>query len=164
MRSEKVVHAILGCGVVAALLLSGCLGGGNTEGMATSDLTIEFDSAPAPIHPGNLTIWTKTGSSWTMETQYNDGLTVWRFEDITSASNCYDQLLAASDVAGFEVGTEEQILGTLVTSIGDLHNLEYEGKAWQYFVNGTYANRACDRHEIGEGTEVIWRYMQNQLG
>jgi hypothetical protein len=138
--------------------------GGSTTDTVTTKLTINLYDAPAPLHPGNTTTWAKVGGSWTSTSVANaDNGTVWVFEDVTSKSNCYDQLMVASAIAGYNVTTETQPLGLIVTAIADDSNLEHDGRAWQYFVDGVYANRASNVFAISNGAVVEWKYIPNQL-
>ncbi len=150
--------------VVLGLLLMVYLQGGNTTATVTTKLTINLYDAPAPINQGNTTTWVKVGDSWTHTTYANeDGGTIWVFENITGNSNCYDQLVNGSIIAGFNITSEQQPLGLIITSIADDGNLEHNGRAWQYFVNGVYANRACNVIAITDGDVVEWKYIPNQL-
>jgi len=148
--------------VAAAYLLSS---NGSTGNTVTATIRLEFGSAgvPAPINQGNDTVWIQVGGTWTMTTTANSsGVTTWTFINLTSSSNCYDQLMAAAKIGGFSVVTDNQTLGTLVTGIANDTNLEHENRAWQYYVNGVYANMACNKYAITNGDVVAWRYITNQ--
>jgi hypothetical protein len=164
MSTKAFVLALVVIIVLAGAGLAVYLSTGETGATVRTDLSIDFATAPAPLYQGNTTTWTESGGSWThVSIASPDGHTVWVFENITGRSNCYDQLLGAVQIAGFEVRTENQTLGLLVTSIGGDDNLEYSGLAWQYYVNGVYGNRACNKSAIVDGDVVAWRYMSNQL-
>jgi Domain of unknown function (DUF4430) len=150
--------------VVLGLLLMVYFQTGNTTATVTTKLTVNLYDAPSPINQGNTTVWTKVGDSWTNTTYANgDGGTIWVFENITGNSNCYDQLVNASVIAGFGIEVDHQPLGLIVTSIADDGNLEHDGRAWQYFVNGVYANRASNIFAISNGDVVEWKYIPNQM-
>lgn len=154
-----VVVAVVVVAITAAFY-SSTLSGGQT---VSTTLTIDFYDAPAPIHQGNTTTWTWNGQSWTETTSVNvTGHTVWVFVGLTSTSDCQSQLMAAKQIGNFTVETESQPLGVLITSIGGDANLQYEGRAWQYYVNGVYANHAVNLYTIGNGDQVVWKYIPNQ--
>jgi len=154
--------------IMMGALLFIYLQGGDTDEVVTADLTIEMYDAPASIHPGNRTVWTNESGTWKYVTEANNGNTVWVFKNITSHSNCYDQLLVAANIAGFTVTTDNQTLGLLVTAIDDISNNDPKisdgQRAWQYLVDDVYANRASNVYSIDEGSSVEWRYTINQFG
>jgi hypothetical protein len=141
---------------------------GNASEPVSGNMTIELYDAPATIHQGNLTVWTYEGGQWTYTTATdNSGNTTWVFEGLTNMTSSYDMLMAASSIAGFTVETDNQVQGTLVTAIDGIENndpaISGGEKAWQFLVDGTYANRAANKYPISEGSEVTWRYMTNQF-
>lgn len=137
---------------------------GSTSDTVVSSVSIDFYDAPAPIHQGNITTWTLVDGQWRMSSVDNGGHTIWVFRNLTSKSSCYDQLVAAAGIAHFSVESQNQSLGLIITAIGGDSNLQYEGRAWQYYVNGVYANRACSVITVGNGDQVIWKYLPNQMG
>lgn len=153
--------------IVMGLLLAVYLQG-NASQPVSADMTVELYDAPATIHRGNLTVWTNDGGEWTYTTEDNGGNTTWVFKGLTNMTSSYDMLMAASSIAGFTVGTENQTLGLLVTAIDGIENndpaISDGERAWQFLVDGDYANRACNKYPISEGSEVTWRYMTNQFG
>jgi len=167
MKLKPVDLALIALAVVivlvaAVLLLSS---GGSTGDTVTTTVRLEFGSAgvPAPINQGNDTVWTKVGNEWTRSSMANSsGTTTWTFRNLTSSSNCYEQLMAAAKIGGFPVGAENQTMGIIVTDIAGDYNLEHENRAWQYFVDGVYANKACNKFAITDGDVVVWRYITNQ--
>ena len=140
---------------------------GNASGPVSGDMTIELYDAPASIHRGNLTVWTNESGEWTYTTTDNGGNTTWVFKGLTNVTSSYDMLMAASTIAGFTVTTDSQAMGMLVTAIDGIENndpaISGGERAWQFLVDGTYANRACNKYPISEGSEVTWRYMTNQF-
>jgi hypothetical protein len=157
-----IVLAVVIVIVAAALLLST---GGSTGDEVTTTVRLEFGSpgVPSPINPGNDTVWTKVGNEWAVTSKPNSsGITTWTFRNLTSGSNCYDQLMAAAKIGGFHVVADNQTMGTIVTEIANDANLEHESRAWQYYVNGVYANKACNKFAILNGDVVIWKYITNQ--
>ncbi len=153
--------------IVMGLLLAVYLQG-NASQPVSADMTVELYDAPATIHRGNKTVWTNDGGEWTYTTEDNGGNTTWVFKGLTNMTSSYDMLMAASSIAGFTVGTENQTLGLLVTAIDGIENndpaISDGERAWQFLVDGDYANRACNKYPISEGSEVTWRYMTNQFG
>lgn len=150
--------------IILVIALFGFPNTGSTTQTVTTDLTIQFFGAPAPIHPGNLTTWTLAGGVWHM-TSVSDpgGNTTWVFKNIEGNSSCYAQLLVAGKVAPFHIDSRNETMGTLVTAIAGDTNQEGGGLCWQYYVNGVYANRACSVITIGNGDQVAWKYQSNQL-
>ncbi|MDD1756231.1 MAG: DUF4430 domain-containing protein [Methanomassiliicoccales archaeon] len=129
-----------------------------SEDDVTTDLSIDFVDTAAPIHPGNITTWEMVSGEWQATTVENSGHSVWTFKNITSGSNCYLQLMEAASIADFAVGTQNQTLGLLVTSIADLTNQVGGGPGWQFYLNGVYGNRACNMISIANGDSVEWKY------
>jgi hypothetical protein len=127
-------------------------------GQVTTTMIIDFEDSDAPLNPGNRTTWEMVGGSWKATTESNANHSVWVFKNVTSGSNCYLQLLAASSIGGFQVATDNQTLGMLVTSIAGLTNQLGGGPGWQFWVNGVYANRSCNQIGIEDGDTVEWRY------
>lgn len=167
MRLKPVDLALIALTVVIVIVATALMlpSSGGTSDTVTTTVRIEFGSAgvPAPIDPGNDTVWTRDGNEWAMTSKANSsGTTTWTFRNLTSLSNCYDQLMAAARLGGFNVMSENQTLGLIVTEIAGDHNLEHEGRAWQYFVDGVYANKACNKFAIANGDLVVWRYITNQ--
>ena len=165
LRPRDLIMIALVVVIVLIIAVFGFPNTGSTEVSIKSNLTIDFANVPSPTNQGMNTTWKMTGGSSTSSISNNSqGQTVWIFENITSKSNCYDQLVSASRIAGFEIGSQNQTLGLIVTSIGGAANLEFEGRAWQYYVNGMYANRACNIVTVANDDHVIWKYQPNQLG
>lgn len=167
MKLKPVDLALVALAAVVIIVGASYLvsSGGSTGEKVTTTVRFEFGSAdvPAPINPGNDTVWTEVEGAWTSTTEVNaTGTTSWLFRNITSDSNGYDQLLAAARIGGFPVVHEDQTLGLIITSIAGDSNLQYESRAWQYFVNGVYANKACNKYVLTDGDTVAWRYITNQ--
>jgi hypothetical protein len=142
--------------LAAAFYLS-TLSGPSTA--VSTTLTIDFYSASSPINPGNTTTWTWDGSSWSVDTEVNlSGNSVWIFKDLPSDSDCLSQLLAAKTAANFTVETETFPMGIKVNGIAGLVNQNGGGPGWQYYVNGVYANKACNLYTISNGDSVSWQY------
>jgi len=127
-------------------------------------LVIDFVDAAAPLNPGNLTTWEKVGNTWQITTETNAGHSEWVFKNVTSGYKCYQQLMTVASIGEFGVITVNQTLGVFVTSIAGLANQEGGGPGWQYYVNGVYANRACNIIPVGNGDQVVWKYQSNQMG
>ncbi len=165
LRPRDLILMAVAVVIVLVIALFGFPNTGSTGVTVRGNLTIELADAPSPINQGMNTTWTLVGGSWTNTTTVNSlGQTVWIFENVTSNSSCYDQLLSASRIAGFSIESQNQTLGLIVTSIGGASNLEFEGRAWQYYVNGVYANRACNIVTVANGDNVVWKYQPNQMG
>ena len=88
-------------------------------------------------------------------------------QGLTNVSSSYDMLIQASSIAGFTVKTDNQTMGILVTAIDGIKNnddaISNGERAWQFLVDGTYANRACNVYPISDGSEVLWKYAPNQF-
>jgi hypothetical protein len=167
MKLKPVDLALIAIVVVVIIVAASYLltSGGDTSEKVTTTMRFEFGSAgvPAPINPGNDTIWTEVDGVWTSTTEVNaTGTTTWLFRNVTSDSNCYDQLLAAAGIGGFPVDHEDLTLGLIITGIAGDSNLQYESRAWQYYVNEVYANKACNKYALTDGDTVVWRYITNQ--
>lgn len=169
MKLKKIDVALIA--IIAVVAVAGAAYwlsiSGSTGNTVTTTIRLEFgptNEVTAPFHPGNDTVWTKSGNGWTATTSPNaSGGTSWTFEDVSSASNCWDQLLVAvNHIGGFHIDSENQTLGLIVTGIGHIGNLQYHSRAWQYYVDGVYANMACNLYAIHDGDTVIWRYITNQ--
>jgi hypothetical protein len=155
-----MVLVIIVAGAAYYLSISGSAGDTVTT---TVKLDFGSSSVPAPFNQGNDTEWTKVGETWTATTSPNaTGVTTWTFRDLTSGSNCYEQLLAAASIGEFHIDSESQALGIIVTGMANNTNLQHENRAWQYYVDGVYANKACNYYAIQDGDTVIWRYITNQ--
>ncbi|MGD0817199.1 MAG: DUF4430 domain-containing protein [Methanomassiliicoccales archaeon] len=151
--------------IILIIALFGFPNTGSTEATVKTSITIEFANAPTQMNQGKNTTWNMVEGNWISSlTNNSQGETVWKFENVTSKSSCYDQLMAAAHIAAFEVESQNQTLGLIVTSIGACSNLEFEGRAWQYYVNGVYANRACNIVTVANGDHVVWKYQPNQMG
>ena len=165
LRPRDLIMIAVVVVIVLIIALFGFPNTGSTDITIKSNLTIEFANAPSIKNQGMNTTWKMVSGSWTSSMSNNSqGQTVLIFENITSKSNCYDQLVAASRIADFEIGSQNQTLGLIVISIGGAANLDFEGRAWQYYVNGIYANRACNIVTVANDDHVLWKYQPNQLG
>jgi len=134
----------------------------NLEGSeedVTTTLSIDFVDTPSPMNPGNVTTWEMVDGEWQATTEANTGHSIWVFKNISTGSNCYLQLVEAASIASFQVETQNQTLGLLVTSIAGLTNQLGGGPGWQFYVNGVYGNRACNVITIADGDNVEWKYM-----
>jgi hypothetical protein len=170
-KSTTVLFAVFTVVLLGLLLLVYYQGIGNTTGTATTDLTIEFHNVPESmisatyVNIGNTTVWAKVGETWMSTTSTNaNGSTIWVFKNITSSSNCYDQLLVASRIVGFEVDVKDYAMGTMVTKLAAVENDEFDARGWQYYVNGIYGNKASNLYSISNGDSVRWDYLSNQAG
>lgn len=159
MKSGDLVWLIITMTVIAAVISSGCLSGGEgANEQRTASLIIDFIESGGSINPGNLTTWTKIGNAWSVATQSNGGHTVWVFYNVTSGSSVLSLLEECSTFGVFEVVTKHYVgMGTLVESIGGVHN-EKPGRGWQYYVNGEYATQACDHYTMDNDDVVTWMF------
>ena len=158
LTPKDVVLAIIAVVIVAVIVIFGFPSQGQTGSMVTATLTIDFAESHAPAYPGNLTTWSKVDGSWTIASVPNAGHSIWVFENITSVSNCYGQLVAASNLGHFAMHVQNQTLGTFVDNIAGIQN-EDPGAGWQYYINGVYANRACNLNAISNGYDVRWIFQ-----
>ncbi|HHT75321.1 MAG TPA: DUF4430 domain-containing protein [Euryarchaeota archaeon] len=165
MRKSTTILTTAVLVIVMGLLLVVYLQGNASEPVS-GDLTIELYDAPATIHRGNLTVWTNDGGKWTYTTTANGGNTTWVFKGLTNMTSSYDMLTAAASIAGFTVEVDSQVQGLLVTAIDGIENNDPDisngERAWQFLVDEQYANRACNKYPLTEGSEVVWKYMPNQ--
>lgn len=164
-KSTTIITAVVMVVVLGLLLVVYMQG--NASEPVSGDMTIELYNAPASIHRGNLTVWTNDGGKWTYTTTDNGGNTTWMFKGLTDMTSSYDMLMAASSIAGFTVEKDSQPIGLLVTAIDGIENndpgISNGERAWQFLVDGKYANRACNKYPISDGSEVSWKYMPNQF-
>jgi hypothetical protein len=158
LKIKDAVLIVIALVIVAVIVVFGFPNPGPTGITVTTTLSIDFSEWQAPAYSGNLTTWTKVDGSWTITSVPNDGHGVWVFKNITSKSNCYEQLLAASSLAQFSVHVQNQTLGTLVDAIAGVEN-QHPGAGWQYYLNGVYANRACNLNAINNGDEILWIFQ-----
>ncbi len=160
LKVKDAALIIIAVVIVAVIVVFGFPSQGATGDTVTATLTIDFAESQAPAYSGNLTTWTMIDGSWTITSVPNDGHSVWVFENMTSQSNCYEQLIAASSIGHFTMQVQNQTLGTFVDSIAGVQNQD-PGAGWQYYINGVYANRACNLNAISNGDEIIWIYQLN---
>ncbi len=158
LKAKDVALIIIAVVIVAVIVVFGFPSQGLTGNTVTATLTINFAGSQAPAYPGNLTTWTLVDGSWVISTVPNDGHSVWVFKNMTSKSNCYEQLIAASSLGHFSMHVQNQTLGTFVDSIAGIHNQD-PGAGWQYYINGVYANRACNLNAISNADEIMWIYQ-----
>jgi uncharacterized protein (UPF0333 family) len=158
LKVKDAALIIIAVVIVAVIVVFGFPSQGLTGNTVTATLTIDFVESQAPVYAGNLTTWTNVDGSWTISTVPNDGHSVWVFENMTSKSNCYDQLMAASAIGHFTMHVQNQTLGTFVDGIAGIQNQD-PGAGWQYYINGVYANRACNLNAISIDDEIIWIYQ-----
>jgi hypothetical protein len=163
---KKTTTALFAVGTVVVLgllLLVYMQSLGTTTGTATTTLTIETKGATGTINPGNTTTWTYSNGAWTSTTHVSaGGNTTYVFEGLTVKSNCYDQLITASNIAGFDVVSDNQTLGLIVTGIDGIANQGNTHDNWQYYVNGVYANKGCAVYALNDGDKVEWKFTSNQ--
>ncbi|MBM4237713.1 MAG: DUF4430 domain-containing protein [Euryarchaeota archaeon] len=159
MRRRVITRVFAGIAILATVLLAGCLGGGESvETHAT--LVIDFNGPEGPIHPGNLTVWIKEGGDWVLHTQENEGLTVWKFVNVTSVGTVLELTERAAEIGGFEIELRQYVgMGTFVEGIGGVQN-ERPGRGWQFEVNGEYATKSCDQWALNEGDMVSWKFAE----
>ena len=167
MKLKKIDVALIAIAVV--IIVAGAVYymsiSGSSSNTVTTTVKLDFGSStvPAPFNQGNDTVWTQVEGTWTATTSPNaSGVTTWTFRDVTSGSNCYEQLLAAASIGKFHIDSENQALGIIVTGMANNTNLQHENRAWQYYVDGMYANKACNYYAIQNGDTVLWRYITNQ--
>jgi hypothetical protein len=158
LKAKDAVLIIIAVVIIAVIVVFGFPSQGLIGNTITATITIDFAEAQAPAYAGNLTTWTKVDGSWAISTVPNGNHSVWVFENITSKSNCYEQLMAASSLGHFTMHVQNQTLGTFVDSIAGVQNQD-PGAGWQYYINGVYANRACNLNAISNGDEIIWIYQ-----
>jgi hypothetical protein len=142
LKVKDAVLIIIAVVIVAVIVVFGFPSQGLTGNTVTATLTIDFAASQAPAYAGNLTTWTKVDGSWA----------------ISTVPNCYEQLMAASSLGHFTMHVQNQTMGTFVDGIAGLHNQD-PGAGWQYYINGVYANRACNLNAIINGDEIIWIYQ-----
>jgi hypothetical protein len=159
LKGKDIALIAIAAVIIVVIVAFGFPSPGGSGGQVTATLTIDFVDADALFNPGNMTTWEKVGGSWQATTESNANHSVWVFKNVTSESNCYLQLLAASSIGGFKVVTDNQTLGILVTSIAGLTNQLSGGPGWQFYVNGAYANRACNLVGVESGDRIEWKYM-----
>jgi hypothetical protein len=157
MKSGSLAWPVIAVAVIAAIMLSGCLSGGEGGNeQRTASLVVDFNGSGGSISPGNVTTWTKVGDVWTSETHSNGGRTVWIFRNVTSGPKVLDLVKACSDIGGFGIVTKSYVgMGTFIETIGDVQN-ERPGRGWQYDVNGQYAGQACDLYALNDYDVVTW--------
>ncbi len=159
MRGRVATRVLVGTTILAALLLAGCLGGGESVDTRAT-LVIDFNGPEGPIHPGNLTVWSQEGGEWILETEENDGTTVWLFVNVTSISTVLELTERAAEIGGFEIELRQYAgMGTFVEGIGGAQN-ERPGRGWQFEVNGEYATKSCDKWTLNEGDMVRWAFAE----
>jgi hypothetical protein len=158
LKVKDATLIIIAVVIVAVIVIFGFPSQGLTGSTVTATLTIDFAESQAPAYEGNLTTWTEVDGSWTTSTVSNGGHSIWVFENMTSKSNCYEQLMAASAIGHFPMHVQNQTLGTFVDNIAGIENQD-PGAGWQYYINGIYANRACNLNAISNGDEIIWIYQ-----
>jgi hypothetical protein len=158
LKIKDAVLIIIAVVIVAVIVIFGFPSQGMTGNTVTATLTIDFAESQAPLYAGNLTTWTNVDGSWAVSTVTNGGHSVWIFENVTSKSNCYEQLMKASSLGHFAIHVQNQTLGTFVDSIAGVQNQD-PGAGWQYYINGVYANRACNLNAISNGDEIMWIYQ-----
>jgi len=161
MDKKNLILVIAAVVVIALVGVYVLYGSGSTTNTVNTKIAIRLYDAPASINPGNVTTW--NNGEIVSVVPSADGYTVYVFENITSQSNCYAQLTAALAIAHLTFDSENQSMGTIVTSIDNDANLEFGGRAWQYFVDDVYANRACNYVSIANSDVVEWRYITNQF-
>jgi hypothetical protein len=158
LKAKDAVLIIIAVVIVAVIVVFGFPSQGLTGNTVTATLTIDFVESSAPAYAGNLTTWTEVDGSWVIYTVPNGNHSVWVFNNMTSKSNCYDQLMAASSLGQFTMHVQNQTLGTFVDSIAGVQNQD-PGAGWQYYINGVYANLACNLNAISSGDEILWIYQ-----
>lgn len=161
MDKKNLILVIAAVVVVALVGVYVLYGSGSTTDTVKTKIAIRFYDAPASINPGNVTTWNNGAIVSVFPS--TDNYTVYVFENVTSQSNCYAQLVAALSMAHLSFDSENQSMGTIVTAIDGDSNLEHSGRAWQYFVDDVYANRACNYVSIANEDVVEWRYITNQF-
>jgi len=137
--------------------------GGDAGPVGGVTLIVDFGSAKAPVHDGNLSVWTFTaGTNNTVDSftsEDNDGRAVMVFRDISSEEGTVLGITeAASRIAGLGIETKSYAHGLFVEAIGGVDN-DKDGDNWLYWLEGLYGNLASDRTELDPGELVIWRYM-----
>jgi hypothetical protein len=163
-KTTTILFTVATVVILGLLLLVYYQGIGSTTETVTTDLTINFYGAEGMAHEGNLTTWTYGGGKWTYTSVPSvDGNTTWVFKNITGKSNVYDQLVAASQTANFTIETQEYPgMGTIVLTINGVGNLDFEGRAWQFYVDNVYGSKASTVSSIKDGSLVRWEYLPNQ--
>ena len=77
---------------------------------------------------------------------------------IPAGSTVYDALKAT----GASVNARSTVYGMYVAGINGLAEKEYGAQSgWTYYVNGQFADRACDRWRLSEGDYVKWVYVSD---
>lgn len=77
---------------------------------------------------------------------------------IPAGSTVYDALKAT----GASVNARSTVYGMYVAGINGLAEKEYGAQSgWTYYVNGQFADRACDCWRLSEGDYVKWVYVSD---
>jgi type II secretory pathway pseudopilin PulG len=152
--------------VVAVVLVSGMGLFPNSSNGAknkTATLTINFYDASTDHFQHNITTWTNSSGTWSYETHASGNETTqFVFVNVTFSSNVLDLLTECSKIGSFSVGKQTYIgMGTLIQSIDGVAN-ENPGRGWQYYVNGTYGQVACDKTTLNGGEVVAWKFITLQ--
>ena len=85
-------------------------------------------------------------------TDYEEGETVWQI---------MQKALAEKGIS-LEYEEYDGGLGVLITKIGNKKNGD-EGKYWQYFVNGEYANMGASNYIVKNGDIIEWKFTNGKL-
>ncbi len=113
----------------------------------------------APDRPVAIIEQKALSSALALEINSGDGA-IWNFDSVQfSAGENLFQILKrkmADEKITFEF-KEYPGLGVLVTRIGERKNGE-QGKYWQYWVNGAYADKGPDAYVVKPGDAIEWRF------
>ena len=149
------------CAVAYSLHISGVGSRGSPHSAKGLTLRIDFGGEDAPVNPGNETVWTYQEDEWRMDTEPSNS-SVWVFENISSDKGTVLACLnTAMEIASSDAETSEYIYGTFVSSIAGVANGRNE-KNWLYWVNGEFANMACDKYYLEDVDVILWKYT-NEL-
>ena len=113
----------------------------------------------APDYQRDAVERAEPSSTFTLAINFGDG-TVNNFAGVqfSSGENLFEvlQRKMAEEKISFEF-KEYPGLGMLVTRIGEKKNGE-QGKYWQYWVNGKYAEKGPDAYMVMPGDSIEWKF------
>lgn len=169
MKLKRIIIFLVTATIAVTLIFSGCTGEENQVEKVSATLIIDFNGPEGSINPGNITVWRTSMSypdQWQIaEVHENNGRTVWIFENITGITNVLELLERAAEIGEFAVNGRRYQLpeGYFIEAIDGVQN-ENPGRGWQYYVNGEYALKACDKYNLSDGDVVLWLFKEMNSG
>ncbi len=159
--------AALMVAVLIAAVSAGCIqsdpdddGGAKEDGVT---LVIDFEGFDPDTLPGTTATWSPDGDGeYVLTSESTEGDTVYTVHNVTGTS-VLDVLLAAAEVAEFEVEHHIESMGAFVDHIDGLENGR-DDHHWSYYINGEYGTVASDRATVEDGDTVRWVYLGNPFG